>query len=57
MYLADADESSDAEAVDVPFRAGLAIAIAVAVTLLFGFLPQPLVNFVGDAVPTLVAFS
>jgi NADH-quinone oxidoreductase subunit N len=57
MYLADEDESVELEPVEIPFRAGLGLAITVAVTLLFGFLPQPLVDFVGDAVPTLVAFS
>ncbi len=58
MYLVDPDEdAADAPRVEIPFRAGLAIAIAAAVTLLFGFLPQPLVNFVSDAVPALVAFS
>jgi NADH:ubiquinone oxidoreductase subunit 2 (subunit N) len=52
--------SRDVEAVDAPplavsWTTGLALFATVAVTLVYGFIPQSLIGFVRDAVPQLVA--
>ena len=47
--------ADDAPAIDVPRTAGLAIAVAVAVTLVFGVLPGELDSITREAIPRLVA--
>jgi NADH-quinone oxidoreductase subunit N len=55
MYMEDA-ESADANAgITVPFGAGLALVVCVAFTLGFGIAPDPVVDWVKDAVPTILA--
>ncbi|MEO0493675.1 MAG: NADH-quinone oxidoreductase subunit N [Actinomycetota bacterium] len=53
MYLGTADE--DAPAIHVPRAAGLAIIVALAITVGFGLLPGELDDITRDAVPVLVA--
>ena len=47
--------ADDAPTIDVPRTAGLAIAVAVAVTLVFGVLPGELDSITREAIPRLVA--
>jgi NADH-quinone oxidoreductase subunit N len=54
MYATDA-EASDTTPVAIPSLAGLAIVIAVGVTIVFGFLPSILEHWARDAVPAIVA--
>ena len=53
MYLGQA--ADDAPAIHVPRTAGVAIAIAVAVTIVFGVLPGELDSITREAIPQLVA--
>ena len=58
MYAGDADgQAGDTTPVAIPSLAGLAIVIAVGVTLVFGFLPSILEHWARDAVPAIVAGS
>ena len=54
MYMDEADEG-DAPRVRVPFGAGLAIVLCVVFTVGAGVVPDPVVDWVKDAVPTLLA--
>jgi NADH-quinone oxidoreductase subunit N len=56
MYASDA-EADDTVPVEIPPLAGLAIVIAVGITLVFGFLPSILEHWARDAVPVIVAVS
>ena len=56
MYASEA-EADDSPPVAIPSMAGLAILIAVGVTLVFGFLPQILEHWARDAVPAILAAS
>jgi NADH-quinone oxidoreductase subunit N len=56
MYAGEPD-ADDATPVAIPSLAGLAIVIAVGVTLVFGFLPSILEHWARDAVPAIVAAS
>jgi len=47
--------ADDAPTIDVPRTAGLAIAVAVAVTIVFGVLPGELDSITREAIPRLVA--
>jgi len=48
-------EDADAPAPAVSWTAGLALLATVAVTLVYGFIPQSLIEFARDAVPQLIA--
>jgi NADH-quinone oxidoreductase subunit N len=52
MYLHPAPE--DEPAVRVPFAAGVALAITLAFTVVFGIFPNPLLELSRDAIPVLV---
>ena len=54
MYLSDAPEGGAAP-VRVPWTAGLALLVAVVFTIGAGVLPERVVDFAHDAVPSLVA--
>ncbi|MGE0877040.1 MAG: NADH-quinone oxidoreductase subunit N [Acidimicrobiia bacterium] len=54
MYLADAPGDALPK-VRVPFASGLALTVAVAFTLVVGFLPSAVIDFARDAVPVLTA--
>lgn len=54
MYMED-PEGDSATGITVPFGAGVAILLCVAFTLGFGIAPDPIVDWVKDAVPTLLA--
>jgi NADH-quinone oxidoreductase subunit N len=56
MYAGEA-EADDAPRVAIPSLAGVAIVIAVGVTVVFGFLPQILEHWARDAVPAILAAS
>jgi NADH-quinone oxidoreductase subunit N len=56
MYASDS-EADDTTPVAIPSLAGLAILIAVGVTIVFGFLPSILEHWARDAVPAIVAAS
>jgi len=53
MYLAEPDEASTLEPVQVPLSTGLAIAIAAAFTVVVGVFPGPLLDMARDAIPVL----
>jgi hypothetical protein len=54
--MSDPDEGAEPAArIPVPFAAGLALVLCVAFTLGAGIVPDPIVDWVKDAVPTLVA--
>jgi NADH-quinone oxidoreductase subunit N len=56
MYMSDPDEGADAPSrIRVPFAAGLALVLCVAFTLGAGIVPDPVVDWVKDAVPVLIA--
>ena len=46
----------DAEPIAVPGAAGVALTIAFAFTVIFGFLPGPIDELAGDAIPVLLSF-
>jgi len=60
MFMSGGDDGADAPLPDaasrirVPFSAGLALTVCVAVTVLFGLVPDLLVNPARDATPALV---
>jgi hypothetical protein len=55
MYM-DPPEADDAGSrIPIPFAAGLAILLCVAFTVGAGIVPDPVVDWVKDAVPVLVA--
>jgi NADH-quinone oxidoreductase subunit N len=53
MYLSDPPEDSVLPPVRVPASAGIGLALALAFTVVFGFLPSVLVDFAKDAANTL----
>jgi NADH-quinone oxidoreductase subunit N len=55
MYMSDEEEGDALAKEDVPFGAGLGVALAVAITLVLGILPSLLTNVAHDAIPVLVA--
>ena len=55
MYMDDPEEGSEPGRIPVPFAAGLAILICVVFTVGAGVVPDPVVDWVKDAVPVLVA--
>ena len=56
MYAGEAG-ADDAPRVAIPSLAGVAIVIAVGITVVFGFLPQILEHWARDAVPAILAAS
>jgi NADH-quinone oxidoreductase subunit N len=55
LYMGDPEEAPAIRRVPVPFAAGLALAVALLVTLGAGIFPGALTELTGDAVPALVA--
>jgi NADH-quinone oxidoreductase subunit N len=55
MYMDDPEEGSEPGRIPIPFAAGLAILICVLFTVGAGVVPDPIVDWVKDAVPVLVA--
>jgi NADH-quinone oxidoreductase subunit N len=55
MYMDEPIEGDGAPRLRVPFAAGLAIVLCVTFTVAAGVVPDPVVDWVKDAVPTLVA--
>jgi NADH-quinone oxidoreductase subunit N len=56
MYMSDPDEApAGGGPIRIPFGAGLAIVICVAVTVGFGTFPDPIVDLVRDSLPVLIA--
>jgi len=53
MYLSDPPEDSVLPPVRVPVSAGIGLGIALAFTVVFGFLPNVLVDFAKNAADTL----
>jgi NADH:ubiquinone oxidoreductase subunit 2 (subunit N) len=53
MYMSD--EVADGGPIRIPFGAGLAIIVCVAVTVGFGTFPDPIVDLVRDSLPVLIA--
>ncbi len=56
MWDRDADVS-DSPKLHIPFATGLVIAVCALVTVVYGVLPQSLIEFARDAIPVLVAAS
>jgi NADH-quinone oxidoreductase subunit N len=56
MYASDAD-ADDTAPIAIPTLAGIAILIAVGVTVVFGFVPSVLEQWARDAVPAILAAS
>jgi NADH-quinone oxidoreductase subunit N len=54
MYMSDAADGGPGR-IRVPFGAGLALVLCVAFTVVAGIAPDPVIDWVKDAVPTLVA--
>jgi NADH-quinone oxidoreductase subunit N len=54
MYMGD-DSETPARVVPIPLSAGIALTIALAVTLVAGFWPDAISHFAQDALPSLVA--
>jgi len=58
MYMTDTEEGAEpAGRIRVPFAAGLALVLCILFTVGAGVAPDPVVDWVKDAVPTLVAAS
>ena len=55
MYMDDPTDEEASASIPIPFAAGLAILICVAFTLGAGIVPDPVVDWVKDAVPVLLA--
>jgi NADH-quinone oxidoreductase subunit N len=55
MYMAEPDAEDGAPAISVPFGAGVALLVCVAFTVGVGIAPDPVVDWVKQAVPTLLA--
>ena len=55
MYMSDPQEGAPAAPIPIPFGAGLAIVVCVAFTLAAGIVPDPVVDWVKEAVPVLLA--
>jgi NADH-quinone oxidoreductase subunit N len=55
MYMSDPADGEAPARIRVPFGAGLALVLCVAFTVGAGVVPDPIVDWVKDAVPTLVA--
>ena len=54
MWSRDVD-ADDAPSLSVSWTTGLALLATVGVTLVYGFIPQSLIEFARDAVPQLIA--
>ena len=57
MYMSDPEDGAEPAALRIPFAAGLAILMCVTFTLVAGIAPDPVVDWVKDAVPVLLASS
>lgn len=55
MYMSDPESDEATAGIRVPFGAGLALVVCVAFTLGFGIAPDPVVDWVRQAVPTILA--
>ena len=53
MYLTDPPETAELPPVRVPVSAGIGLALALAFTVVFGFLPGPIIDFAKDAANSL----
>jgi len=53
MYMSD--DAAEGGPIRIPFTAGLAILVCVAVTVGFGTFPDPIVDLVRDSLPVLIA--
>jgi NADH-quinone oxidoreductase subunit N len=55
MYMSDPEDDAATAGIAIPFGAGLALVLCVAFTVVVGVVPDPVVDWVKEAVPVVIA--